>query len=64
MANATPVGLDRSLGMMVNYLYEPDQLETNHEALVNAGQIARSPAVQDLLDGGNSSPPAATEAAD
>ncbi len=50
MANPTAVGLDRSLGMMVNYLYDPEHLETNHEALVNAGQIARSDRVQALLD--------------
>ncbi len=51
MANATSVGLDRSLGMMVNYLYEPDELETNHEALVNAGQIAASERIRRLVVG-------------
>ncbi len=51
MANTTPVGLDRSLGMMVNYLYEPDHLETNHEALVNAGQIAASERIRRLVVG-------------
>lgn len=48
MANATPIGLQRSLGMMVNYVYDPAELETNHEALVNAGRIAASPEVQAL----------------
>ncbi|MEM9034956.1 MAG: malonyl-CoA decarboxylase family protein [Actinomycetota bacterium] len=45
MANSTAVGLDRSLGMMVNYLYDPAELEANHEALVNAATIAASPEV-------------------
>ena len=51
MANATPIGLQRSLGMMVNYVYDPTQLETNHEALVNAGRIAASPEVLALRNG-------------
>ena len=51
MANSTAVGLDRSLGMMVNYLYEPSELETNHEALVNAGQIAASERIRRLVAG-------------
>jgi malonyl-CoA decarboxylase len=50
MANATPIGLQRSLGMMVNYVYDPTQLETNHEALVNAGRIAASAEVRALVD--------------
>ncbi|MEO1061861.1 MAG: malonyl-CoA decarboxylase [Actinomycetota bacterium] len=51
MANATPVGLERSLGMMVNYVYDPAELEHNHEALVNAGQIAASSGIRRLLVG-------------
>ena len=51
MANSTPVGLDRSLGMMVNYLYDPAELESNHEALVNAATIAASPEVLALRNG-------------
>ena len=34
---------------MVNYLYDLDEIERNHEAFVNRGQIAASAAVKKLL---------------
>lgn len=40
-------GLRESLGMMVNYLYEPGAIETNHERFVH-GRIAASPQVTSL----------------
>lgn len=45
-------GLKQAGGLMVNYLYDLDAIETNHEALANLGKIAASPAVQKLLKSG------------
>src|SRR5579863_241385 len=45
----SPKGLVESFGMMVNYLYDLDEIERNHEAFVNRGQIAASSAVKKLL---------------
>ncbi len=49
MANPGPVGLERALGMMVNYRYDPDHIEENHDAYVAAGVIAASDEVRSLL---------------
>jgi malonyl-CoA decarboxylase len=48
-ANLSPRGIGESLGMMVNYLYEPRTIEDNHEQFVAAGRVARSSEVDDLL---------------
>ncbi len=45
----SPKGLAESFGIMVNYLYNLDEIERNHEAFVNRGQIAASAAVKKLL---------------
>ena len=45
----SPKGLAESYGLMVNYLYDLDEIERNHEAFVNRGQIAASSAVKKLL---------------
>src|ERR1700722_12767465 len=45
----SPKGLAESYGIMVNYLYDLDEIERNHEAFVNRGQIAASAAVKKLL---------------
>lgn len=42
-------GLRQSHGIMVNYLYDLKDIETNHEAYVNEGQVAASKAVRSLL---------------
>lgn len=42
-------GLRRSHGLMVNYLYALDQIETNHEAYAENGAIAASSAVRKAL---------------
>ena len=36
---------------MVNYLYDHDSIENNHEAFVRGGTIARSPDVDALMQG-------------
>jgi malonyl-CoA decarboxylase len=45
----SPKGLAESFGIMVNFLYDLDEIERNHEAFVNRGQIAASAAVKKLL---------------
>ena len=42
-------GLRESAGLMVNYLYRLDDIEKNHEAYANQGEIAASSAVKKLL---------------
>jgi malonyl-CoA decarboxylase len=50
----SPKGLAESFGIMVNYLYDLEEIERNHEAFVNRGQIAASAAVKKLLPTGQS----------
>ncbi len=44
-------GIDRSHGLMVNYLYDLGSVEANHEAYVNDGVIVASNQVTKLLRG-------------
>ncbi len=46
--NPSGKGLRQSCGMMVNYLYDLDRIETHHEAFI-AGEVACSRAVTALL---------------
>jgi malonyl-CoA decarboxylase len=41
-------GMRQSLGLMVNYLYDLDTIEANHEAFANRGTVAASGAVKKL----------------
>jgi len=50
----SPKGLAESFGIMVNYLYDLHEIERNHEAFVNRGQIAASAAVKKLVPTGQS----------
>jgi malonyl-CoA decarboxylase len=56
LGNVAARGISESCGIMVNYLYDPEQIEANHEAFVR-GAIVRSAAVDALL---GSPAPAAT----
>ena len=47
----SPAGLRQSLGVMVNYLYDLDEIEANHEAFANRGTVAASAAVRKLAAG-------------
>jgi malonyl-CoA decarboxylase len=49
MANTAKRGLAESYGLMVNYLYDLDRIEANHEAFARQGQVAHSDAVAELL---------------
>ncbi len=48
LGNTAARGITESYGIMVNYLYDPEQIEANHEAFVR-GAIVRSPAVDALM---------------
>ena len=47
----SPSGMRQSLGLMVNYLYDLDEIEANHEAYANRGAVAASSAVRKLAAG-------------
>jgi malonyl-CoA decarboxylase len=49
LGDLSPKGLRESAGIMVNYLYRLDDIEKNHEAYVNQGEIAASSVVKKLL---------------
>ena len=51
LGDLSPKGLRESAGVMVNYLYRLDDIEKNHEAYANQGEIAASSAVKKLLKG-------------
>ena len=42
-------GLRQSHGVMVNYLYDLDAIERNHEAYANGNEVVAAPAVRKLL---------------
>ncbi len=46
LADTSANGLQQSYGMMVNYLYDPDAIESNLEAFSREGAIATSSAVR------------------
>ncbi|MBV8913413.1 MAG: malonyl-CoA decarboxylase [Acetobacteraceae bacterium] len=49
LGNVARRGINESYGVMVNYLYDPDTIEANHEAFAHHGTVARSPEVDALL---------------
>jgi len=49
LGNIAPRGIKESFGFMVNYLYDPDAIEANHEAFARNGTVMRSPAIDALL---------------
>jgi malonyl-CoA decarboxylase len=52
LADTSVNGLQQSLGIMVNYVYDEDQMVINHEAYVHEGTIAHSREVDRLLSCG------------
>jgi malonyl-CoA decarboxylase len=46
LGDPSPRGLERSLGFMVNYLYELERLERNHESYVNDKRVVASRTVR------------------
>jgi malonyl-CoA decarboxylase len=49
LGNTAPRGIREAYGLMVNYLYDLDTIEANHEAFVRSGTVARGPQVEALL---------------
>ncbi|MCI0752858.1 malonyl-CoA decarboxylase [Teichococcus vastitatis] len=49
LGNTAARGMTESYGVMVNYLYDPDSIEANHEAFTRSGTVARSAPVDALL---------------
>ena len=49
LGDRSPKGLRESAGLMVNYRYVIDDIERNHEAFANSGDVVASPAVRKLL---------------
>lgn len=52
-ADLSEKGIEQSAGMMVNYLYDSDQIVSNHEAYVRDGAVVASSAVAKLAKGSN-----------
>ena len=52
LGDTSPKGLAESAGLMVNYLYDLDQIERNHEAFANSGEVVASGPVRRLLKAG------------
>lgn len=51
LGDLSPKGLRESAGVMVNYLYRLDDIEKNHEAYANDGEVVASSSVKKLLKG-------------
>ncbi len=49
LADRSPRAMRQSHGAMVNYLYKLDDIETNHEAFIERGEVVAAPAVKRLL---------------
>ncbi len=50
MGDLSPKGIRQSHGLMVNYLYDLDEVERNHEAFANGRPVAVSKTVAELID--------------
>jgi malonyl-CoA decarboxylase len=50
-ADTSDNGMRQALGLMVNYLYDPDRIEENHEGYVGEGKRAVSTALKKLAKG-------------
>jgi malonyl-CoA decarboxylase len=51
LGDRSPKGLRESASFMVNYLYDLEEIEANHEAFVNKGEIAATNAVKRMARG-------------
>ena len=49
-ADLSDKGLQQSIGLMVNYLYDLDNIEENHDAYFDQGQVAISRSVARLIN--------------
>jgi malonyl-CoA decarboxylase len=51
LADVSDKGLEQSHGLMVNYLYELDDIEKNHEAYAQQRKVTAASAVTRLVKG-------------
>src|SRR6185312_4806728 len=58
LADTSPRALGEAHGLMVNYQYKLDEIETNHERLAQGGPVAASAEVQKLAAGNGHAPAA------
>lgn len=49
MGDTSENGLSEYFGLMVNYLYDPKSIESNHEAYVQQGKLAVSKSIRSIL---------------
>src|SRR5690606_39283612 len=49
LADRSPRAMRQSQGVMVNYLYKLDDIEANHEAFIERGEVVAAPVVKRLL---------------
>ena len=49
LGDTSPKGLQEAAGLMVNYLYDLNTIEANHEAYANQSAVAASPSVERQL---------------
>ena len=49
-ADLSDKGIEQSIGLMVNYLYDLDSIEENHDAYFDQGKVATSRAITRLLN--------------
>jgi len=61
LGDLSPRGMRQAHGLMVNYLYKLDDIETNHERFADKGEVVAATAVRKLL---RSDPAAAKSATD
>lgn len=51
LGDVSPKGIAQSFGLMVNYLYRPDEIEANHETYRGEGGVAAAAALRSLARG-------------
>jgi malonyl-CoA decarboxylase len=49
LADRSPRAMGQAYGLMVNYLYRLGDIETNHEAFADRGEVATTPAIRRLV---------------
>jgi len=52
MGNTSEHGIAESFGLMVNYLYDLKNIESNHEAYVQRGELAISKSIRKKINVG------------
>ena len=55
LADRSPRAMGEAHGLMVNYLYKLGDIETNHEAFADKGEVIATPAIRRLVPPANTS---------